>query len=78
MSDFTCIGCSNVAHIMSVEVITEAFPCHPDGEGGIKYDGSGGDIWHSKREHYMCLHCNHIYHDEDALLACKVHEEVSK
>ena len=74
MSEFICSNCNQSGFIVSVEVITEAFPCGPDGKGGIEYDGTGGKLWHTEREYYMCTNCDHTYHTDAELLALEVSE----
>lgn len=74
MSEFICSDCGKAGFIVSVEIITEAFPCGPDGKGGIEYDAMGGDVQHSEREHYLCKNCGRIYHDDAQVLALEVGE----
>ena len=65
--EFICSGCKRAGYIVSVEIITEAFPCYLD-DGNVEYDGAGGKTWGSYREYFMCKHCEKKYHDEDDLL----------
>ena len=74
MSGFICSNCNQSGFIVSVEVITEAFPCGPDGKGGIEYDGTNGKVWNAEREHYMCTNCDHTYDNAVQLLALEVSE----
>jgi len=62
-----CECCGKTGYIVSVEIITEAFPVYVNSSKEIECDGSNGKVWHSEREHYMCLNCDTIYHDEDDL-----------
>lgn len=73
MSEFVCPNCNQSGFIVSVEVITEAFPCGPDGKGGIVYDGHG-KILHSERSHYECRNCEQEHFTEAEVLALEVVE----
>ena len=73
MSEFICSACNKSGFIVSVEIITEAFPCGPDGKGGIEYDGTNGKVWHAEREHFQCRNCDTNF-TEAQVLALEVGE----
>jgi hypothetical protein len=73
LSEFICSKCNKSGFIVSVEVITEAFPCGPDGKGGIEYDGMGGEVRYSTRSHFECRNCDTNY-TESQVLALEVGE----
>lgn len=73
MSEFICSNCNKSGFIVSVEIITEAFPCGPDGKGGIEYDGMGSKVWHSTRSHFQCRNCDANF-TKSQVLALEVRE----
>lgn len=66
MSEFVCPVCNQSGFIVSVEVLTEAFPCGPDGKGGIDYE-SHGKIRHTERTHYECRYCGEHFIEAEVL-----------
>ena len=67
MSDFICPLCGKSGYIVSVETIIEAFPCGPDGKGGIEYDGTNGKVRHTERSHFECRYCDSHFIEGDLL-----------
>ena len=72
MSEFVCSNCNKAGFIVSVEVVCEAFPCGPDGKGGIEYEASS-ETWNVDRSHYQCTNCE-SYFTEAEVLALEVVE----
>ena len=58
--NYKCKECGKAGYIVSVEVITTAFPVFADKGGEPDYEPHGKD-WDSYREHYCCTNCDATY-----------------
>ena len=73
MSVFVCSTCGTKGMVVSVEVVHEAFPCFPDGKGGVAYEHRS-EQWGVERKHFMCKWCSTTF-TEIELLALDTAEE---
>ncbi len=58
--NYKCKECGEAGYMVSVEVITTAFPVFADKDGEDTYDSYGKD-WDAYREHYCCTNCDATY-----------------